>query len=83
MTKSSSVGDLDGNLGRWQSSTHPDHCRRGLGRAVVLHAMHRRKTASMTHATVASSGTNEASRALYEACGFTPWYLIDDYVNEV
>ena len=36
----------------------------------------------MTHATVANSGTNEASRALY-ACGFTLWYLIDDYVKPI
>jgi RimJ/RimL family protein N-acetyltransferase len=37
----------------------------------------------MTPATVASAGTNEASRALYEACGFTPWHLIDDYVKPI
>jgi hypothetical protein len=36
----------------------------------------------MTHATVANSGTNEASHALCQACGFTAWYLIDDYVKE-
>jgi RimJ/RimL family protein N-acetyltransferase len=37
----------------------------------------------MTDATVANTSTNEASRALYEACGFTPWQLIDDYVKPV
>ena len=37
----------------------------------------------MTHATVANSGTNEAARSLYKACGFTPWYLFDDYVKAV
>jgi len=63
--------------------THPDHRRRGLGKAVVLHAMHQMKAAGMTHATVANSNTNEASRALYAACGFTPWYLFDDYVKPV
>jgi len=35
----------------------------------------------MPHAAVANSGTNEASRARYEACGFTPWSLFDDYVK--
>ena len=37
----------------------------------------------MTHATVANAGINEASRALYKACGFEPWHLIDDYVKPV
>ena len=31
----------------------------------------------MPHATVGNTGTNEASRALYEACSFEPWHLID------
>ena len=61
--------------------THPDHRRRGLGEALVLHAMHRMMAAGMTHATVADTGTSEASRALYAACGFTPWHLIDDFVK--
>ncbi|MFC2099271.1 GNAT family N-acetyltransferase [Candidatus Bipolaricaulota bacterium] len=62
---------------------YPDHRRRGLGKAVVLHAMHHMKAASMTHATVANAGTNEASRARYKAYGLTPWHLIDDYVKSV
>jgi len=37
----------------------------------------------MTHATVADSNTNEASRALYAAYGFTPWHLIDDCVKPI
>ena len=45
--------------------------------------MHHMKAAGMTYATVANTGTNEASRELYKACGFTPWYLIDDYVKPV
>jgi len=63
--------------------THPDHRRRGLGKAVVLHALHRMKEAGMIWATVANTGTNEASRALYAACGFTPWHLIDDYIKPI
>lgn len=46
---------------------------------MVLHAMHQMKTARMTHA----AGTNEASQALYEACSFAPWYLIDGYVKAI
>lgn len=62
---------------------HPDHRRHGLGKAVVLHALHQMKAAGMSHATVANAGINEASRALYKACGFTPWYLIDDYAKAI
>ncbi len=56
---------------------------RSLEPAGVLHALHRMKSSGMTHATVANTGTNEASRALYAACGFTSWHRIDDYVKPI
>lgn len=63
--------------------THSEHRRLGLGKAVVLHAMHQMKASGMTSATVANGGTNEASRELYKACGFKPWHLIDDYYKAI
>ena len=45
--------------------------------------MHLMNAAGMTCATAANTGANEASRALYAACGFTPWHLIDDYVKPI
>ena len=33
--------------------------------------------------SAANAAVNEASRALYKACGFTPWYILDDYVRPV
>lgn len=63
--------------------THPDHRRIGLGKALVLHAMHQMKAAGMTHATVANAGTNAASRALYKACGFVPWHFLDGFTKPV
>lgn len=63
--------------------THPEHRRRGLGKAVVLHAMGQMKAAGMTHATVANTATNEASRELYRSCGFKPWHFIDDYSKRI
>jgi len=63
--------------------THAGHRRLGLGRAVVLYALQQMKAAGMTVATVANSNHNEASRALYAARGFTPWYRFDDYVKPV
>lgn len=63
--------------------THFEHRRKGLGKAVVLHAMHQMKAAGMTHATVANEGTNEASRELYKSCGFKPWHFIEDYSKAI
>lgn len=52
--------------------THPDHRRRGLGRALLLHGMHRVKAAGATHMTVACLGAPEHPRArgLYYSVGF-------------
>lgn len=50
---------------------------------MALHAMHQMKAAGMTRATVANTGTNEASRALYEAVVFAPSHLIDDYIKAI
>ena len=63
--------------------THPDHRRRGLGKALVLYAMHTMASEGMTTAEVANSGDNEASRALYAACGFKPWQFLEGYVKPV
>ena len=63
--------------------THPNHRRKGLGKAVVLHAMHQMKDAGMHWATVANEGSNEASRALYQSCGFKPWHFIEDYFKVI
>lgn len=63
--------------------THPNHRRKGLGKAVVLHAMHQMKDAGMQWATVANEGSNEASRALYQSCGFKPWHFIEDYFKVI
>ena len=66
-------------LARALGGKRADHRRLGLGKAVVLHAMHQMKAAGVEIATVANEGDNEASRLLYKSCGFEPWHLIDDY----
>lgn len=63
--------------------THSEHRRRGLGRALMLYAMRKMADAGMEYAIVTNEGTNEASRELYRACGFKPWYLLDDYSKPV
>ena len=63
--------------------THADHRRRGLGKALLLTAMHKMAAEGMEYAIVVNAGTNEASRGLYRACGFKPWYLIDGFAKPV
>jgi ribosomal protein S18 acetylase RimI-like enzyme len=63
--------------------THPDHRRRGLGKALVLSAMRKMAAEGMKYATVVNEGTNEASRHLHRACGFKPWHLLDGFAKPV
>ena len=63
--------------------THPDHRRRGLGKALVLYAMRKMAAEGMNYATVVNKGTNEAACQLYRACGFKPWQLLDDFAKPV
>jgi GNAT superfamily N-acetyltransferase len=52
--------------------THPDHRRLGLGRAMLLHGMHRARAAGARHATVACLGApgHPKARGLYYGVGF-------------
>ncbi|MEV6117766.1 GNAT family N-acetyltransferase [Streptomyces sp. NPDC052109] len=52
--------------------THPDHRRRGLGRAMLLHGMHRAREAGAAHMTVVCLGApgHPRARGLYYSVGF-------------
>jgi ribosomal protein S18 acetylase RimI-like enzyme len=52
--------------------THPDYRHRGLGRAMLLHGMHRVRTAGASHVTVACLGApgRRGARGLYCSVGF-------------
>jgi ribosomal protein S18 acetylase RimI-like enzyme len=52
--------------------THPDYRRLGLGRATLLHGMHRARAAGATHATVVCLGApgHPEARGLYYGLGF-------------
>ena len=65
------------------AGTHPDHQRRGLGRAVVTFAAHHMATAGMEFAIVANIASNTASEALYRSAGFEPWHVLDGYVKAI
>jgi GNAT superfamily N-acetyltransferase len=63
--------------------THPDHRKKGLGRALLYTVMHRMAEEGLLHALVQNEGSNAASRRLYLACGFEPWQLQDGYVKGI
>jgi ribosomal protein S18 acetylase RimI-like enzyme len=63
--------------------THKDHRRMGLGRGLIMHGMQQMAAAGLEYATVANFRDNEADSGLYKACGFRPWYLLDDYTKPV
>jgi ribosomal protein S18 acetylase RimI-like enzyme len=51
--------------------THPDHQRRGLGKALLTHALRRYREAGARLVQVYSDAENVASEALYQSVGFT------------
>ena len=63
--------------------THPNHRRRGLGKALLLFARRAMTAEGMEYATVVNEGTNDASRALYASVGFTPRYILDGYTKPI
>jgi mycothiol synthase len=50
--------------------THPDHQRRGLGKALLSHALQRYRSLGARCVQVYSSAENVASEALYRSVGF-------------
>jgi ribosomal protein S18 acetylase RimI-like enzyme len=63
--------DPVGSIGEFEPvGTHPDHHRRGLGRAANLHGLRILQAAGARDALVFSLRSNAASEALYRSVGF-------------
>ena len=63
--------DGAGSVGEFEPvGTHPDHQRRGLGRAVMRHVLRLMRDAGLLDALVFSLTSNGASEALYRSAGF-------------
>jgi mycothiol synthase len=60
--------------------THPDHQKRGLGKALMSAGLHRAQQLGATLATVSSYG--KAAHALYESAGFTEYDLLEPWIRE-
>ena len=63
--------DPVGSIGEFEPvGTHPDHQRRGLGRAIMRHGLRLLRDAGLRDALVFSLTSNLASQALYRSAGF-------------
>ncbi|MCL4529738.1 MAG: GNAT family N-acetyltransferase [Chloroflexi bacterium] len=60
--------------------THPNHQKRGLGKAVMSEGLRRAQRLGATLATVSSYG--QAAHALYESMGFTEFDLLEPWIRE-
>ena len=60
--------------------THPNHQKRGLGKAVMSEGLRRAEQLGATLATVSSYG--KAAHALYESMGFTEFDLLEPWIRE-
>lgn len=60
--------------------THPDHHKRGLGKAVMSEGLRRAGQLGATLATVSSYSTG--AHALYESMGFTEFDLLEPWIKE-
>jgi GNAT superfamily N-acetyltransferase len=60
--------------------THPDHQKRGLGKAVMSEGLRRAEKLGATLATVSSY--SEGAHALYHSEGFTEFDLLEPWIKE-
>jgi GNAT superfamily N-acetyltransferase len=60
--------------------THPNHQKRGLGKAVMSEGLRRAQTLGATLATVSSYSA--AAHALYESMGFTEVDLLEPWIKD-
>ena len=60
--------------------THPDHQKRGLGKAVMVEGLRRAQSLGATLATVGSYSTG--AHALYKSMGFKEFDLLEPWIKE-
>jgi GNAT superfamily N-acetyltransferase len=60
--------------------THPNHQKRGLGKAVMSEGLRRALRLGATLATVSSYSTG--AHALYQSMGFTDFDLLEPWIKE-
>jgi GNAT superfamily N-acetyltransferase len=60
--------------------THPEHQKRGLGKAVMAEGLRRAERLGATLASVSSYG--KAAHALYESMGFAEFDLLEPWIKE-
>lgn len=63
--------------------THPDHQRKGLGRAVLFEALSRLQARGMTQAIVSTGEQNTPALELYRAAGFEQYSAFRFYAKDL
>lgn len=63
--------------------THPDHHRKGLGKAVLLESLRRLRAGGMENAIVGTGHDNEGAIKLYESVGFRLHHNDCDYRKKI
>jgi mycothiol synthase len=74
------VDDVTGMAVFEPVGTHPDHQKRGLGKAVMSEGLRRAQKLGATLATVSSYTTG--AHALYDSMGFTEFDLLEPWIKE-
>jgi len=74
------VDDVTGTAVFEPVGSHPDHQKRGLGKAVMSEGLRRAQKLGATLATVSSYTTG--AHALYDSMGFTEFDLLEPWIKE-
>jgi ribosomal protein S18 acetylase RimI-like enzyme len=74
------VDDVTGTAVFEPVGTHPDHQKRGLGKAVMREGLRRAQKLGATLATVSSY--SDGAHALYASMGFTEFDLLEPWIKE-
>jgi len=68
------ISTAEGGKAAWLEDciVHPSHQRRGIGKALLGHALAQARSAGATRVTLLTDGDNARAQALYRKLGFQP-----------
>jgi len=68
------ISTAEGGTSAWLEDciVHPDYRRRGIGAALLAHALEQARALGATRVTLLTDGDNARAQALYKRLGFAP-----------
>jgi len=68
------ISTAEGGTAAWLADciVHPDYRRRGIGAALLAHALEQARALGATRVTLLTDGDNARAQALYKRLGFAP-----------